>query len=129
MMGGANRTGRGCALVLFACALSACASMASDNPDAVEALMLSATPLGSTVADVERYCQRKKLSCKYDADRGFYHQEPNHVVGVSHMTATLDERTVLYQGYPLARDTQGHWGFDSQGRLVGVWAWITLDGP
>jgi hypothetical protein len=97
---------------------------------AIRASILALTPLGSSSETVLALVQKEKWKSQgLDNRSGFLKQEhgkKSEVVGVAHIQAYLGHHWT----FPFLRtDVTAYWGFDTQGRLIDVWIWKTIDAP
>jgi hypothetical protein len=88
--------------------------------------LLWATPIGTTMTDVDKYVAAEKWKVQYVCTtHGYTKEEETHrvVVGEKSIRADLGQ----YQGFPFVRYVTVYWGFDKQARLVDIWVWKTSD--
>lgn len=102
-------------LILLVAALAACSSA-----EAERAKILGRTPLGTGIELVLRFCEEQHLTCNRSDTAGFLNQDTGRAVGVRSVWAVVDAGRF--------RDVSVFWGFDSEGKLLDVWAWSTFEG-
>jgi hypothetical protein len=92
----------------------------------IRASLLRQTPLGSKTEDVRRFVKSGGwLDDRYGGSSGFLKQEagvPATVVGVTLICGHLGQYHL-----PFLTDVTAFWGFDTDGRLIDVWVWKTVD--
>lgn len=94
--------------------------------------MLEATPLGTPMADVKRFIEKKGWTVRaYSESSGFDDQRvrPAVVTGAKHIRASIGNYTTFVQMLPLPANVTVFWAFDEKSRLVDIWVWRTIDGP
>ncbi|HIF93677.1 MAG TPA: hypothetical protein EYQ60_11215 [Myxococcales bacterium] len=95
----------------------------------LERQLLKRTPLGANVSVVRNLITSEGWEVRYDdLNRGFLDQSvvPSVVVGQGSIRAYLGR----YWGIPIPfwTDVAVFWGFDSNGKLMAIWVWKTVDG-
>ncbi len=93
--------------------------------------ILTETPLGSSMSQVEEVIQREGWDrVRVDHERGFLGQRERGTrtgflptVGAMHIEANAGD----FVGMPFQSNVTIFWGFDQDGKLIDVWAWRTID--
>jgi hypothetical protein len=109
------------------CATLFSSSMRKD-PSTIEQALLREKPLGTQMAEIERWLAHDKKLAPTASNVGFLrqHPPPSRVVGVKSIKAKLGE----YFSFPLLRTSVvAFWGFNERGELIEVWVWKTIDAP
>ena len=121
---------------LIGIAVVAAAAAGAFNPlrkseEKIKQVLLQATPLGTSKADVRSVADKKRwLDGRYAGTTGFLKQEAgkeSQVIGVTSIRGHLGS----YRNFPipLLTDVNAFWAFDGDSRLVDVWVWKTTDAP
>ena len=93
----------------------------------LHAYMFNITPLGTSFDDVKETIQSHSWGPSYiSREMGFLDQrtKPNKTIGSMYIRASLGD----YQGIPFRANVTVLWGFDSNEKLIDLWAWKTWDG-
>ena len=96
----------------------------------LERKILEETPLGATASEVQEFIREEGWDLVgadfHNAKKGFLDQRvrPYAIVGQSSIRAELGR----YFGFPFWTYVTAFWGFDSEGKLIAIWVWKTVDG-
>ena len=93
----------------------------------IEASLLGIAPIGTLKDEVVRAIEKKGWTHSALRDTGFTKQASSHpmeIVGKKSIEAHLGE-----YGLFLKTSVDAFWGFDEDGKLLGVWVWKTTDAP
>ena len=130
-----QRHGRICFVVYIVLLIGFFLSISPRLPDAIlrQRLFLS-TPLGTKMADVQKYILKKRWRIDCIAEDGGIPYQGNDEtikktgrrIGDKHIRADLGDYTspILF-----LENATVFWGFDKQSRLVDIWVWKTIDAP
>ncbi len=107
-------------LVIFVSLATACSSLfllSAREVGEIREEILVQTPLGATMDDVRRNCNRVKMICNEYSNTGYWDSGTNLAVGVKHISAALpDSRGEL--GFVTSQTAL--WAFDTNGTLIEV---------
>ena len=101
------------------------ASGCSDE-QSIRTEILRRTPLGSTMEQVNAYCAAAQLSCHSSNTAGYVNRSTGVVVGSKSVWGIVENHKI---GPLLISTSAAYWGFDSNGKLLDVWVWTTMEGP
>lgn len=112
---------RGITALVLGLALVACSSEYQ-----MRTQLLEKTPIGSSFDQVLEHCSKFNLKCFQSSTAGYLNQATGKVVGVRSIWAVVDE----HKDAPLKIvSIAAYWGFDSNGKLIDIWVWKTIDAP